>query len=110
MRSILQILKSTGPSGYPTGLHVSDETVQSLTFTWNPLECQFRNGRLTGYELRFYSTYNDVQIFYTTDTRATFGNLRNSSSGYGLSVAAVNQAGTGDHSPLIEAATCPKGT
>lgn len=92
-----------GPSGFPTDLSIISVTSTSVTFCWNALECEKQNGFLTGYEYRVHS---DTQsITGVVDPEKTTCSVLFSTCGTRrctVSVAAMNDAGAGEHSPLVE--------
>ena len=84
-----------GPSGYPSKLKIVNQTSTYVTFQWNHLECDQENGPITGYEYRAY-----YDLFQYTE-----GTLNQNTTTYTIydadilafSVAAINEAGIGEH-------------
>ena len=94
-----------GISTFPQGLrqvYVSKKGV--ITFSWNEVECEQKNGVVLGHEIKLYS---DEQVY----TRKVFGSSTtvailpqrkfHSSLPKAISVAAFNEAGVGSHCPPV---------
>ena len=90
----------TEPSGAPSNLRIVYQTSTSVTFQWNELKCHEENGPITGYEYRVYHTlfhYTDGKVDRNTTTYTIYDtNVQE------FSVAAINDAGIGDHCPLLQ--------
>ena len=75
------------------------QTSSTVTFRWKELECYEQNGPITGYQYRAYYGYlnciENVVDWNTTMVTLSYGNLQS------LSVAAMNEAGIGEHCPPI---------
>lgn len=100
----------SGPSTYPPSLQVNKRERSLLSFVWQQLECADQNGPIIGYECRLYVDSHFSKRLYVGDaanTSITIPDLSSCTS-YSLSVAAVNEGGTGDHSPLLETSTMRK--
>ena len=73
-----------------------------ITFSWKELKCHQQNGPITGYQ---YHTYHDLFMLQydegivdsTTSTLTLFDTAVQA-----FSVAAVNEAGVGEHSPALK--------
>ena len=91
------------PSAFPTHLKVVLQTRNTVTLQWKRLECYEENGPIVGYQYRIYSDlihqhYQEGIVDGGTNRiRLLFGNTRKKA----FSVAAINEAGVGQHSPLL---------
>ena len=94
------------PSATPPPVVVTDSTPSTLSLQWGPVDCGHTNGELTGYRVS-YETEDGSERGKTvtvTGTTATLSGLR-SSTGYRVSVAAINSAGVGPHTENLVAQT-----
>lgn len=98
--------QSTGPSGYITGLYVSDRQETNVTISWKPLECYKQNGPAIAYGIRLYKglEFTSATIAADSQTSYTLYNLVPCWSGYAFSVALINEVGVGDYSPPLPVA------
>ena len=90
----------TEPSGYPSELQIIMQTSLTVTFQWKALECYEENGPIIGYH---YRAYQDLFHYDegTANWNATTISLI-SSNLKSFSLAAMNEAGIGEHCPPIE--------
>ena len=84
-----------GPSGYPSKLKIVHQTSTHVTLQWNHLECDQENGPITGYE---YHAYYDLFEYTegTLDQNTTTYTIYDADI-QAFSVAAINEAGIGEH-------------
>ena len=96
---------SVAPTGPPSPVNTT-VTSTTITVQWGPVECIHRNGDITGYSvcvtrngerLKNASVSSDIR-------RVTISELSPSTE-YNISVAAVNNNGTGAYSDDIPVAT-----
>ena len=93
-------------------MSVSEVTSSSITVQWGAVNCSHRNGDITGYSVRY-----GVQESGSTQTVSVSGGgaMQTTISGltastqYSIEVSAVNDAGTGDYSPVIMKETAQPG-
>ena len=89
----------TAPTAPPTAI-MTTPTPNSITVQWGPVECIHGNGDITGYTVRVMRSGENDRIVNITggDVReATVSGLSQSTE-YTVSVAAVNNVGTGVYS------------
>lgn len=92
-------------------MEINAKTLFSITFQWKELECQKQNGPITGYQYRIYHDH----LHYTEgsvgpDTTSHTVLISNTEENVqAFSVAAINIAGVGEHSPPLRAATTDSG-
>ena len=76
------------------------QTYLMVTFQWKAVECYEENGPITGYHYRVYYdlfNFNDgIVDRNTTMVSLIYNNMQ------GFSVAAMNEAGTGEHCPPVQ--------
>ena len=99
----LTLLLYTAPATHPLDLQVVRFHSSRLTFEWQKMESSFENGPISGYEVRLYvdSCYTTHIINNVSINSYTVEGVEPGVSAYGLSVAAVNDAGVGCHSPIV---------
>ena len=85
------------PSGHPSELQIIKQTSSTVTFRWKELDCYEENGPIIGYQYRAYYGLFDY-IANVLDSNTTMVTL-SSENMLSLSVAAMNEAGIGDHCP-----------
>ena len=76
-----------------------------MIIVWEPLECYQENGPIAGYQYRVYydiTNYSDA----TVARNVTILNLLLHRTLKAFSVAAMNEAGIGEHCPPLDAFTC----
>ena len=96
---------SPAPSAAPTSVRVSEVTSSSITVRWWTVPCIHRNGDITGYSVLVMTSGEDDRINTVGDVReATISGLTPSTV-YNVSVAAVNNEGTGPYSNGIVQST-----
>ena len=88
-----------GPSGYPLNANIILSS-SSLTFEWQRLECFEENGPITGYEYRVY--YNLVDYIKGVVAKNITQLTVMHTNVQAFSVAAINEAGIGRHSPPVQ--------
>ena len=90
----------TEPSVYPSEVRIIMQTSLTVTFQWKALECYEENGPIIGYHYRAYQDllHYDEGIVNWNVTTATFI----SSDLNSFSLAAMNEAGIGEHCPPIQ--------
>ena len=95
------------PSGYPSEVKIFQLTSTSITFQWQRLKCQQENGPITGYQ---YRVYHDLFQYSegTVECNTTMVTLYDTNV-RAFSVAAMNEAGIGEHSPLLKLITSNSG-
>ena len=97
----------TEPFGYPSKLTIVLQTSTFVTFQWNELKCHEENGPITGYEYRLYHTQfhcTDGKVDRNTTTYTLYD-----TSVQAFSVAAINEAGIGEHCPPLQIPAFPSG-
>ena len=94
------------PSAAPTSVSVSKVTSSSITLQWGAVDCIYRNGDITGYSVR-YGVQGSVEGDRTVEMASgdSSGGMYqisglSAATVYSIEVAAVNNAGTGDYSPV----------
>ena len=96
------------PSAAPTSVRVSTVTSSTITVQWGAVDCIHHNGDITGYSVQY-----GVQGSGSTQTRdvmggsvteATISSLMPSTT-YSIQVAAVNSAGIGVYSNVVDQLT-----
>ena len=93
--SLCCLLFFTAPTGLPTSI-TTTSTRNNITVMWEEVECIHHNGDITGYSLRVMGE-NDINV---TLRETTISGLSPSTI-YNVSVAAVNNIGTGPYSDVI---------
>ena len=95
---ILYILAA--PSAAPTSVSVSEVTSSSITVQWEAVDCIHQNGDIIGYSVRVVSIVGGDRIVNVGDdvSRVTIITGLIPSAEYTISVAAVNNGGTGVYS------------
>lgn len=87
------------PSGYPSVIQITIQTSETVTFEWKALECYQENGPITGYNYRIYYNLNNYNAA-TVSSSITMITLFHQNI-QGFSVAAMNEAGIGEHCPPL---------
>ena len=96
----MHLLVHTEPSSYPPDLMITAKTSSFITFQWSKLKCHQENGPITGYQYRVYRDlfqYTEGTIDQSTTTYTVFDTTMLS-----FSVAAMNEAGIGEHCPPLQ--------
>ena len=98
-----------GPSQPPTDVIITNITSSSLTVTWMPPLISFRNGLITGYDVKAVregvnETLVSPLVVYTNHTLKTLTGLIPYTN-YSVSVRAINIAGKSEYSIVISGAT-----
>ena len=91
---------SAVPSAAPANFSLANQTLTSVTVTWEPVLCMYRNGLITGYVIKYNELNNDlvgnktiegdknlIRMFEITGLKP--------STQYEIKIAAVNSVGTG---------------
>lgn len=104
-RSIFHtFLELTGPSGYPLDLNVISADAISVIFSWSKVDCEKINGALLGYECKiFFHNFTHMERIAASITTCTYTITLPEFQTVPLafSVAAINEAGVGDHCPQV---------
>ena len=87
----------TVPSAPPGNITILNTTLFTITVSWDEVPCIHRNGNIMGYIIvssikDMYASYDIIGL----QQRATISDLQ-SDTEYSISVAAVNDAGTGTY-------------
>lgn len=94
----------TGPAGYPPGIKAKSKLTTAITFSWKQLPCWQQNGPISGYEIHLYQgrklQFSD-RIMGSDSTNYKADDLRPGTE-YGFKLAAINDAGRGEFSPILE--------
>lgn len=93
------------PSAAPPDLGIESTTPSSVTCAWDEMECDKSNGQITGYQFRFYveGSLQNVEFIEGADsTGVRIDQLLPCKHLYKVSVAAVNDAGLGPESKLVQ--------
>ena len=100
------------PSAAPISVSVFEVTSSSITVQWGAVDCIHRNGDITGYSVRYgvqgSGSTQTVSISGSGAIQTAISGLESSTT-YSIEVAAVNNAGTGDYSPVIMEETAQPG-
>ena len=97
---------TVAPTGAPRSLGRSArETSNSITITWNVVECTEQNGPITDYIVQYVTSCDDLQTENTGSVSIYHISNLTANTEYIIQVAAVNQNGTGPFSQPIRAAT-----
>ena len=96
-----------GPGTYPPGLTALLTESTWIKFSWRKLPCVKQNGPITGYRFELYRDHEKVLsgTLPGADSTEFTADCLKPDAQYKFRVAAVNDAGTGDFSPLVEAGT-----
>lgn len=95
----------SGPSGCPRDLRIisRDDELSTVTLGWSEVDCQKQNGLLLGYECAIYfSSSKKTELVDSSANTYTISLSEMPSIPIAFSVAALNEAGFGAHSPSIE--------
>ena len=84
------------PSNPPEGI-TARKTPVNITIAWQPVDCMFRNGNITGYLIRHseMGSVDKIMDGNTTSNHYTVTDLLLATK-YVIEVAAMNSAGIGD--------------
>ena len=107
-------LTHIAPSAAPTNVDVSEVTSSSITVQWGAVPCIHRNGDITDYSVR-YGVVGSESTQTMTVSGVVSGRMYkvarlNQLTNYTIEVAAVNIAGIGVYSNIIEVSTKPSET
>ena len=96
-----------GTSAFPQDLkqeHSNISRIGGVTFIWNEMKCEERNGILLGYEIKLYydkGVYTTRVAESVTMFTIVPQLLPESSFPKAISVAAINEVGAGNHCPPV---------
>ena len=93
----------TGPSAGPTGFAVLSVSSSSITLTWNDLPCIDQNGPLLGYVIEYTPDGGMASTTLLTGDNQLTGLA--ACTNYAMSIAAQNDAGTGEFSSPLSVIT-----
>ena len=89
---------SAVPSAAPANFSLVSQTPTSVTVTWEPVLCMYRNGLITGYVIK----YNELNTGLVSNKTIGGDNMRmfeitglKPSTQYEIKIAAMNSVGTG---------------
>ena len=96
------VLSSTAPTGPPDGVSEGPVTANSITVQWGEVPCMDRNGEITGYIVEARISGTLIRTVNVNDGSAREGTVSglDPSTDYTVTVAAVNNAGTGSFSGI----------
>ena len=104
-------LTHTAPSAAPTSVSVSEVTSSSITVQWGAVPCIHRNGDITGYSVQYGVVGSESTQTMSVSGVVSGGMYKVSElkqlTNYTIKVAAVNSAGIGVYSNIIEVSTKP---
>ena len=96
------------PSAAPTSVNISAVTSSTITVQWGAVDCIHHNGDITGYSVQYgvqdSGRMETIHVSGNNVTEATLSGLTPSTV-YIIQVAAVNGAGVGVYSNLVEQET-----
>ena len=99
------------PTASPSSVSILDATFTTIAVKWSRVDCIHRNGNITGYSVRYgvqgSGSTQIVNISGGATTETTISGLTPSTS-YSLAVAAVNSAGIGVYTDLLNVTTDSK--
>ena len=95
---------SVVPSRYPSNLRVTSVTSTSLTFTWDKLDPDKLSTPITGYlyYIFVHPHGHGSPVTGRIEPDAYFHRVQFTSKPYAISLAAINNAGIGVRSPLVQ--------
>ena len=103
---------NTVPSAGPSSTDVTEVTSSSITVQWEPVDCIYQNGAITGYSIHYGvengTIENSVDISGESVTEATISDLM-ANTIYEINIFAVNSEGKGSNSLRILAKTLIEG-
>lgn len=114
---ILDIIFPTGPSTYPPNFRFTTAPENGISLAWDKVPCVYENGPILGYQLTAYYFEGMFYLPYWTDwldgKNTTTIDYRELSRDWintpglniGFTIAAYNQAGGGNRSPILETST-----
>ena len=95
---------NAGISAFPQGLELNMSKLGGVTFSWNEMQCEQRNGVLLGYEIKLYydkGVYTTRVVASVTMFTIVPQWLPEFSLPKAISVAAINEVGAGIHCPPV---------
>ena len=96
------------PFAAPTSVNISAVTTSTITVEWGAVDCIHHNGDITGYSVQYgvqdSGRMETINVSGNNVTEATLSGLTQSTV-YTIQVAAVNGAGVGVYSNLVEQET-----
>ena len=85
--------------------------VTSITIQWGEVECEERNGIVTGYSVRYGQDSSTLRLTSNVTSRMITVDALSIRTAYSFEVAAVNGDGIGVYSPQVTDTTAvPTGT
>ena len=98
----LHFIIHVGPTGVPSDLRVVYANSSVIKFRWSRLECEKQNGPLIGYEYKICVDNKCIKGNVNSQTTTCTKHIQRDYGSYcTISVAATNEAGTGDHTPPV---------
>ena len=96
------VFLSPAPSAGPASVTAGTVTANSITVQWEEVPCLHRNGEITGYTVVARTSGEDERVVDVDDGNARSATLSGltPNTRYTVSVAAVNNAGTGPASEI----------
>ena len=88
---------SAAPSAPPQDIVAVNQTLFTITISWQPVDCPYMNGDIRGYTVKYWErgSGNETKLDgNTTGTSYTLTDLQSSTT-YVIQVAAENDAGVG---------------
>ena len=88
---------SAAPSAPPQDIVAVNQTLFTITISWQPVDCAHQNGNMRGYSVKYWErgSGNETKLDgNTTGTSYTLTDLQSSTT-YVIQVAAENDAGIG---------------
>ena len=98
--SMVSLTTFSGPSVYPANLRVRRVMSNSLTFAWDKLDNDQLGLPITGYQYKLY-TQQLPNLKGRISKFATSHTVLFSERPYAISLAAINEGGVGEASPLV---------
>ena len=95
----------TAPSAAPTNVRMTGITSTSVTVRWGKVPCIEQNGDITSYRIRVMTRRENDRIKTVGDVREATVTGLSPSTEYTVSVAAVNNEGSGPYSDGIVQST-----
>ena len=94
------IHNSAAPAGAPVGLTNTTVNKTSITVVWDTVPCSQQNGLITGHKLVYSNTNGNTVSVNISGNNYRLYNIQGltPSTSYTISVAAVNDGGTGPYS------------
>ncbi|XP_043196400.1 tyrosine-protein phosphatase Lar-like isoform X3 [Amphibalanus amphitrite] len=100
---VMYVTSEGAPSGPPSNVSFRFQTTDRVAFTWDPPRSDQRNGKITGYSVRFHKKGNmdHVQRLHPNETKVVFARLEENTE-YEFRVLANTSVGSGPwSSPVV---------